>query len=73
LLVQAVVNTTSQLLTDELKDSWQDLPESDQVVAATEMISAVEKSAFQFAHTIDSPQIVTKVDINIGQFNYVKD
>lgn len=60
------MNTTSQLLTDALKDSWMDMPQSDQAHAATEMISAVEKSAFQLADTIDTPRVVIKVDVNVG-------
>ncbi len=65
--IQAVVNTTSQLLKDELKDSWLDMPQSDQAVAATEMISAVEKSAFQLADSIDTPRVVIKMDVNVGK------
>lgn len=42
------------------------MPQSDQAHAATEMISAVEKSAFQLADTIDTPRVVIKVDVNVG-------
>lgn len=60
------MNATGQLLTEALKDAWLDMPVPDQAIAATHMISAVERSAFQLADTIGTARIVVKMNANVG-------
>ena len=68
---QAVVNTSSDLLSDLYHDAWTDLPQSEQAEAATNVLDAVEDSAFCVAEKYNEPKTVTTITINIGELDYL--
>ena len=64
-----MVEAGSNLLSSERKDQWDDLPQGDQQVAATRLLTAVEKSGFKVANTIKAPlrQPIVNIQVNISE------
>ena len=56
------------MLDSSKKETWQDLPQSNQAEAATRVLNCVETSAFQVADMYDKPERHVTVDINIGKY-----
>ena len=54
------------MLSKDKVKSWRDLPQEEQAKVATSLVDTVEFSAFKLAENIEEPEVVTKVDINIG-------
>ena len=65
-IFQAIVKTGSNMLSKDKVKSWRDLPQEEQAKVATSLVDTVEFSAFKLAENIEEPEVVTKVDINIG-------
>ena len=64
-----MVEVGSNLLSTDNRGLWDELPQADQKVAATKLITAVEKSGFKVANTIKEPlrRPIVNIEINISE------
>lgn len=68
ILGKAVLSTGSSLLSDEQTQLWTDLNDTMQAATASQLVTAVETSAFMRADVIDQPRSVYITDqSNIGK------
>ena len=62
-----MLNTSSNILSEDKHNSWTDLPQATQAQTATRVISSVEESAYQLADTYDRPTVIVNITLNIGK------
>ncbi|XP_067124683.1 latrophilin Cirl-like isoform X2 [Centruroides vittatus] len=78
-LTQAVVDTSSNILDELHSDSWNDLPHSDQDLAASSLLRGLEQNALLLADTqnyneqFDYKQDNVLVEVNVLQMHSVRD
>lgn len=67
------MKASSNMLAKEKEDSWKDLPQATQSQTASQLITSLEKSAFDVADSMDEPLSapIVHVEVNIGQLNFI--